>query len=162
MGNLVRLAELVASLDVGKLLLKIYKQKKTQDFIIGLNTREQLFINSEDSEGRKLGDIGGGYSPVTEELSEGISFQYQGESNVKLAGESPFLFDTGDFYKSFTVTPNEGGFAIDADPMKDGTNLFDQWGINILGLTDESTELLQNFLLVALAEEIEARFNKIL
>ena len=162
MGNLVRLAELVASLDVGKLLLKIYKQKKTQDFIIGLNTREQLFINSEDSEGRKLGDIGGGYSPVTEELSEGISFQYQGESNVKLAGESPFLFDTGDFYKSWTVTPNADGFSMDADPMKDGTNLFDQWGINILGLTDESTELFQNFLLVAMAQEIEARFNKIL
>ena len=162
MGDLVRLAELVASLDVGRLLLKIYKQKKTQAFIIGLNTREQLFINREDSEGRKLGDIGGGYSPVTEELSEGISFQYQGESNIKLAGESPFLFDTGDFYKSWTVTPNSEGFSIDANPMKDGTNLFDEWGINILGLTDESTELLQNFLLVAMALEIEARFNKIL
>ena len=162
MGDLVRLAELVASLDVGKLLLKIHKQKKTQAFIIGLNTREQLFINSEDSEGRKLGDIGGGYSPVTEELSEGTSFQYQGESNVKLAGESPFLFDTGDFYKSWTITPNAGGFSIDANSMKDGTNLFDDWGINILGLTNESTRLLQEFLLTALAEEIEAQFNKIL
>ena len=162
MGDLVRLAELVASFGVDKLLLKIYKQKKTQDFIIGLNTREQLFINREDSEGRKLRDIGGGYSPVTELLSEGISFQYQGESNVKEAGESPFLFDTGDFYKSWTVTPSEGGFAMDADPMKGGTNLFDDWGINILGLTDDSARLLQEFLLTALAQEIEARFNKIL
>ena len=121
---MVRLAKLVASLDVDKLLFKIYKNKRTQAFIIGLNTREQLFINREDSKGRKLAEIGGGYSPVTEEINEGAVFEYQGETNVKTAGASPFLFDEGVFFGSFTVAPSEGGFTLDADPVRDGTNLF--------------------------------------
>lgn len=162
MGDLVRLAELVASLDVGRLLFNIYKQKKTQAFIIGLNTREQLFIDREDSRGRKLAEIGGGYSPVTEELSEGISFNYQGESNIKLAGDSPFLYDEGDFYESWTVKPIQGGYEMDADPIKDGTNLFDEWGIDLLGLTDENEDKLAEFLALALAEEVETRIDKIL
>ncbi len=156
---LIDLAQLVASLDADELLLSIYRNKKTQAFIIGLNTREQLFIDREDSRGIKLKDIGGGYSPVTEELSEGIQFTYQGEVNVKLAGESPFLYDTGDFFKSFKITPIKGGFLIDANTQKDDTDLIQEWGPDILGLTNESTEQLVTFLEIALAEELQKRFD---
>jgi len=160
--DIIELAKLVSGIDVGKLLFSIYEEKRTQDFIIGLNTREQLFINREDSEGRDLGEIAGGYSPVTEELNEGITFHYQGESNKKVAGESPFLFDKGIFFDSFTAKPVNGGFIIDANPMREDTNLFTEYGINIVGLTNESTELLQNFLLEAMAERIQAKIDKLL
>lgn len=156
---LIDLAQLVASLDADRLLLSIYRNKKTQAFIIGLNTREQLFIDREDSRGIKLKDIGGGYSELTEALSEGIQFTYQGEVNIKITGESPFLYDTGDFFKSFKITPVKGGFLIDANTKKGVDDLLHDWGSDILGLTNESTEQLVTFLEIALAEEFQKRFN---
>jgi hypothetical protein len=59
------------------------------------------------------------------------------------------LKDTGDFYSSFQVLPFKGGFIIDADPIKEDTNLFDRYGEDILGLNDENLQLIIKFYLDA-------------
>lgn len=154
MDRLREILVFFATLDLGKVLFKIYQDKETQDFIVFLNNHDQLFVKRSDSKGKTLEDIGGGYSPVTEELNEGVVFEYRGSFNTKITGESPFLFDTGDFYDSFVVRPLSDGFEIDANPIKDDTNLFREWGEDILGLDSESLIKLNGFLIEKIMEAL--------
>lgn len=114
-----------------------------KDLVIELNTNDQLFqgINSMNV---TLSSIGDGYSDVT------IGF--------KQANNQPFdrvtLKDTGDFYKSFDVRYEVGGIIIDADTIKDGEDLRERWGEDILGLTPESIEKLVFFLTPLIVEFI--------
>jgi len=139
--ELKRLAKGVLNLNANLIIQQIILNNKFQEFILDLNRREQLFegLNS-------LGVELDSYSEFTEsELNaEGENrFQYKGKKKSKLAGEPVFLFDSGDFYESFTLEVNTDSLIFDADPIKDdGTNLFNEYGSDILGLTEESTEIL--------------------
>lgn len=101
-----------------------------EQLITRLNTDEQLGKDRVDSLGARLGV----YSPVTEVLSNGR----------KKAGEFINLNDTGVFWDSWIVKVTEALITIDADPFKDDTNLFDEYGIDVLGLTDENLQILIN------------------
>ena len=67
------------------------------------------------------------------------------------------LFDTGDFYDTFKVIPFLGGFEIDANPIKENTNLFDEFGEDILGLTEESREILVQYYTDVIRRELIGR-----
>lgn len=95
-----------------------------------LNTEEQLYKERVDSLGERLGV----YSHATEKLSKGR----------KKAGEFINLFDTGEFYDSWKVEVKKEGIVINANPFKDDTDLFREYGIDILGLTDENLQILIN------------------
>ena len=62
------------SLDETAMFNAVLSDHGFQKWILDLN-RSQLF-SGEDSEGKELGDIGGGYSPTTEFLNEGIRFSF--------------------------------------------------------------------------------------
>lgn len=98
--------------------------------IIYLNTERQL----GDEGINALGKILGVYSYATEFLSGGR----------KRAGDPYTLNDTGEFWDSFSVQVFQGHITIDADGQKDDKNLLDEYGIDILGLTDENLQLLIN------------------
>ena len=120
------------------LINTILSRKEFKDFIIELNTKDQLFDKNIDSKGVSLSTIGGDYSPLTLQLSD------------KKSASSINLFDTGDYYKSHTVTVSSlkaDFITIDSDPIKDEDNLFDRWGSDIVGLTEESLEKLSAKLL---------------
>lgn len=96
--------------------------------IIELNTQRQLGDEGIDA----LGNILGFYSIVTEFMSNG----------AKKAGDPYTLNDTGAFWASFDVQVLQGHISINANGQKDTDNLFDKFGIDILGLTDENLQLL--------------------
>lgn len=146
MKELENLLSNIKKVDFNSILFKVWKDKKNQEYIIELNTKgkptSQLYELGEDSLGRAVG--GGNYAPSTVEykFNEGQRFDHI------------TLNDTGEFYRSFRVKPNKKGFTITANPNKDDTNLFTEYGDEIVGLNKENTELL--------LKKIEPEFNKLL
>jgi hypothetical protein len=134
----------IISLDVDEIAFQIAQQQPLQDLVIELNTESQLFDKGEDSTGRTLESIGGSYSPFTVKVK-----QAKGQPTNRVT-----LFDTGDFYASFVVKPYRGGFEIDANPQKDDTNLFDEWGEEIVGLNEENLQIIINFFKDAVLEQV--------
>lgn len=105
------------------------------EYIVELNTENQLFDKGVDSKGRLLDEIGGGYSPYTIELKKA-----KGQPTDRVT-----LKDTGDFYRSFKAFLDSGkDITIYADAIKDTTDLVQEWGANIIGLNKDSLILLKN------------------
>ena len=124
-------------LNADDLAYKLANTSQFQELVVELNTQNQLYDKGEDSTGERLSDIGGDYSPVTMEISKAKGRPKKSSSDIN-------LYDTGDFYKSFTVTPFIGGFEIDADPIKEETNLFKEWGVDIVGLNEENLQIIRD------------------
>ncbi len=93
-------------------------------YIIKLNTIDQLFDDGIDS----LGDSLGEYSPFTVELKK-----IKGQPTDRIT-----LKDTGKFYKTFKIEVKNDSFFINANPIKEDNNLFDDFGYEIVGLTEEN------------------------
>lgn len=118
-------------------MLVLSQDRSFTDFIIELNTQNQLFDKGIDSTGKLLSDIGGEYSIVTMQIAAKKGKPKKSRTHVNLN-------DTNEFYNSFKVfLDGQGDFQISADVIKDTTNLLTEWGSNILGLTEESLELLR-------------------
>ena len=120
-----QLEELEEKLDVNK-ALDFSVDSDIQELIIELN-QEQLYNLGEDSEGKSLGT----YAPTTVMIK-----QAQGVPTDRIT-----LKDTGDFYSSFKVFYSNGEIFIDADGQKDDTNLFAEYGEDILGLNDANMSI---------------------
>lgn len=100
-----------------------------KELIIELN-QDQLYDLGQDSKGNKLWSFSPSmpYSPYTIKIK-----QAKGQPTDRLT-----LRDTGAFYKSFTVEVEGTSIVLDADGQKQDTNLFSQYGIDILGLNDQN------------------------
>jgi len=114
----------------GKIFKKVLDNRFIKDLITHLNTIEQLQKDRTDSLGAHLGV----YSAVTEVITKGR----------KKAGEFINLDDTGAFYDSWKVQVKEDRIIIDANPFKEDTNLFDEYGLDVLGLTDDNLQIFIN------------------
>lgn len=103
-----------------------------KELIIELN-QDQLYDLGEDSKGNKLWSFSPSmpYSPYTIKIK-----QAKGQPTDRLT-----LRDTGAFYKSFTVEVEGVSIILDADGQKQDTNLFSQYGIDILGLNDQNMSI---------------------
>lgn len=144
------LANLVIDSNVNKIINSLIEKPEFKELIIELNTIEQLYEKGVDSLGVKLGE----YSPTT---IEGTA-SFAGRAERGLRFDHITLFDTGDFYKSWKViirNDNDAFFFIDADPIKEDTNLFIEWGVDVLGLTEESMNILNDKLKTELQREIK-------
>ena len=111
-----------------------------QELIIELNTEKQLYEKGINALGQKLSSIGGNYSPKTMQES-------QLKGRPKKSADHIDLKDTGEFYESHRVivrNMQSDEFEIIANPLKDDTNLYAEWGEDITGLTLESKEILAN------------------
>lgn len=123
----------VQRFDVNAILFAVWKNPRVQNFIIELNTEgqttSQLFEKGEDSQGVSLGD----YSAFTTQIKI--------EKGQRI--DHITLKDTGDFYETFVVIPFLRGFRIEADGDKgEGDNLFDDFGQDITGLSEENKIIL--------------------
>lgn len=106
----------------------LFSQTSFRKLIIDLNTQEQLFEQGIDSKGRSLGE----YSTYTRGLK-----QNKGQRVDHIT-----LKDTGEFYRSFSLKLEGASFRIVADAQKEDTNLFKEYGIDILGLTEDSMSVV--------------------
>lgn len=133
------------SLNIDRIIFNLLKNQSFQDFIIEANTKDQLFDKGENSLGVSLEDVrGSGYSDLTIRIKK---FKGQKVENVTLN-------DTNAFYESFNVSLNPKSFDIDADPVKEDTNLFDEWGEDIVGLNEENLQELIDMLQDGIIEAI--------
>lgn len=136
MEALKNLALRVKNLSVLDLVHELSETPEFTDLIIDLNTKNQLYDKGIDSEGRSLGD----YSANT---IEGTT-QYEGKKQKGQRYDHITLNDTGAFYESFKVfLDSNSDFEITADTLKDTTDLIEEYGENILGLTEESLGILR-------------------
>lgn len=137
-------------LDENELLNLVLSNRDLQKKILDLNRIGQLYDKGIDSQGVSLKDIGGdhltasGYAPFTISVKEA-----KGQRTDHIT-----LRDTGAFYESFFIVLGAEEFYIEANPIKDDTNLFREWGEDILGLTDESKEQLIQWIKDAIIPKI--------
>jgi hypothetical protein len=144
------LANTMIDSNVNAIINILIKKPEFTKLIIELNTFEQLHEKGIDSLGVSLGN----YAATT---IEGTA-QFAGRAERGLRFDHITLFDTGDFYQSFKVivrNNNDDFFLIDADPQKEDTNLFQEWGEDIVGLTQESIDVLSAKLVVELQKELK-------
>lgn len=124
--------------DVDRVLYNVWSNPKVQIFVEQLNTEgqntSQLYEQGVNSLGASLGE----YSPFT------INMKLHGNGDRRISHIT--LKDTGEFYESVVMSPFTKGFKIDADAQKDDDNLFDIYGKEILGLTDENLQILIEFI----------------
>jgi len=127
MGDIGKTINKFLKLDFTKEIVKILNSKKVRDKVIFMQ-QQRLFETGKDSEGASLGS----YSPFTVVIK-----QSKGQRTDHIT-----LRDTGEFYKSMTFHATETELVFDADAQKDDDNLFDDFGIDILGLTEKNKENL--------------------
>ena len=122
--------------------VSIADTQEFKDFVLERNTEDQLYLKGVDSTGKLLTNPLGKttYAPLTVRLKKEKGGKAARVTNIT-------LFDTGEYYESHKVTITPKGFEIDADPQKEDTNLFEEWGEDIVGLTDESLQKVITFLL---------------
>lgn len=128
----------ITRLKWDSMFLLVFNNEKIKDLVIDLNTEKQLYDKGINSKGELLSGKGGGYSFVTLEIAQKKGRPKQSQYIINLK-------DTGEFYRSFRVIVTKGLITIEADTIKDGDDLMDDWGEDILGLAPESMEILRNF-----------------
>jgi hypothetical protein len=102
--------------------------------VIDMNTEDQLYDKGIDSLGRSLGD----YAPFTVEKKKAKGQRY----------DHITLNDTGAFYDSWVVVVSRDAFTIDADDSSlYDEPLFQVWGNDVAGLTDENMDVLRDYLI---------------
>ena len=147
MDDFKRLLNNINKLDIDDIFNQLWKDNKTQNFIIQLNTEgqptSQLFKFGVDSLGVSLGE----YADFTiqKKIEDGQLF------------DRITLKDTGDFYETFIVRPLKKGFSMRANPDKEDNNLFDEFGSEIVGLTKENEVILAAFIEKDFNDELEKR-----
>lgn len=119
---------------------EVFKDTEFKKQILDWVRWEQLYKEGVD----ETGSIIGLYSRYTELINP-----------EKQEGTPYTLYDTGEFYESMIITVTENEFIIDADPIKTDengnvTDLFKEYGEEIIGLTDETK--------AKLIEELKDRF----
>ncbi len=126
-------------LDFNSALFFVFSLDHVQLFAIELNTGSpnngeygQLFLHGVDAEGTPLTSIGGDYAPITKDLKrfDGLPFDHV------------TLYQEGDFYRSWEFIQKGDSFTLRADTIKEGVDLTDRWGSEIIGLTNESISAL--------------------
>ena len=129
-----KLTNRVAKLDEGIILNRFVELPIVQKFILDLNRVDQLFDKGIDSKNRALGV----YTPFT--------INSKNERGVPVPSDFHItLFDTGQFYSTFVIIPGKDFFEIDANPIREDSNLFEDFGEDILGLNDENLQILIDF-----------------
>lgn len=104
--------------------------KFTLSQIVDLNTDDQLFEQGIDSKGLALGE----YSDVTIEIKKS-----KGQRIDHIT-----LKDTGEFYSRFKAVKVPDGIELSLNPIRGDSNLVDDFGEDIQGLTDQNLSKIIN------------------
>lgn len=142
------------SFSQSSMFFAIMRQPSMRKYIIEqLIQKNQLLKYGVDERNKVIGY----YSLTTQLISGG----------KKKFGSPYTLKDTGAFYKSMYIRANPQYIEIDADPIKKGegqatTNLFQEYGEGIIGLTDDSKNKLANKTLDLCKRYLQGELERIL
>ena len=137
-GELLNKATRITFADVWK---EVFRDEQFKTEILDWIRWDQLYNEGVD----EFGQIIGTYSRATEMFNP-----------EKLEGTPFTLYDTGEFYNSMMIEVFNDYIEINGDGLKvdefgQTTDLFQEYGYEIIGLTDESKDKL--------AQELSDRFN---
>lgn len=157
-----KLNRLKTAVKPNKLFVEVMRKTELKELIIKLNTggpgvslpTSQLWMGI-DAKGRRLETIGGGH-PVTGTYSpatiEGITGVFKGKREKGLPFDRITLYNNGEYYDSWKISTEVRGenvdILIESNPTIHGNNLFDEWGEDIEGLTDENQDIFARAFLV--------------
>lgn len=146
-GAFTELRDKIAAINQNALINTVLKKPEYRKFIIERITEVQLSTQNVDSEGKKLSSNRSGYADLTLQLAaqglEGYTRPKKGRNNID-------LYATGEYHRSHKViisSIKNDYFEVEADARKGETDLIEEWG-PVLGLTEESLELLAEFILI--------------
>lgn len=145
LGDVLKKAQSITFEDVWQ---EVFKDEQFKEEILDWIRWEQLYAEGVD----ELGQIIGTYSRYTEIL------------NPEKPEGSPYtLYDTGAFYESLLITVLPDAIEINGDGLKTDefgqtTDLFAEYGYEIIGLTDESKTKLADELI----ERFQIEYGKLL
>lgn len=130
----------------------LFNNQEFRNLIIDLNTKSQLYQQGIDSNGISLNEYtrNNGYSNYTKAIKES-----KGQPTDRIT-----LNDTGEFYRSFRTKLFGSEIIIFANPNKEDTNLYDEWGADIVGLTDESLKTLADFAKILIIPYVKKTLQK--
>lgn len=151
-GRLSDLVKNAVALSTDEATAYAMNNPKNEFYILELNRRRQLFFRGINAEGKLLSRIGGNYTLFTLREKEGT----RPVNDPGLIN----LFDTGAFYDTFNIKLEKDGFLIIADTIKDGEDLQDRWGDELLGLTEESRALAGQQIQPEVVEYVEKTLLK--
>lgn len=129
MKAISNLAQRVKSISIDDMLHELSEHVEFTDYIIELNTKNQLYDKGIDAKGERIGS----YSAKTKAIKD---------ANGEISGHVTLL-DTGKFYESFRVFLQGSDLIISADTIKDTDDLIFKYGQDILGLNEDSLEKLR-------------------
>lgn len=152
-GLLYKLAENVKRLQVNEIAVSVFILPKVKQFIIRLNQFEQLFEQGIDVNDNIIGVYS--IHNASETISGQQQWTFNGVTKTKEPGTPYTLYDTGEFYASFTVIVNADSFVIRANTEKPDSDL-SKFG-EILGLTPESKNELSKQMLPLVIEAVRKK-----
>ena len=156
MNDFERLLSSIEKFNVNQILREVWSNPRVQNFIIDLNTEgkptSQLFEKGEDSLGITLGQ----YAAST--IQGTASFKGKLEKGQRI--DHITLKDTGDFYNTWEIIPFLLGFRMEANPTKEDSNLFDDFGKDIVGLNEENIIILGEFIRPFFIEVAKKRLSQ--
>lgn len=144
MQKILRQFNNVIRLDINKVLNEVFKDKTVQQRIISINTFDQLFDEGINAVGVRLDSIGGEYAINT---IEGVPGKFEGKRQRGLPYDHITLFDTGDYYQSHYILVFRDHIEIKSNPIKGETNLYDEWGDDIVGIAPKNIPKVANIIL---------------
>lgn len=140
MNRLEKACKNIIKLDRGYLLKQLFLDSKFKAFVIKQN-QNQLALKGVDSKNKKLRSIyarfGNAYALSTINLKKD-------KEGLAAITDHVTLYDEGYFYGSFKLSFKDEKYYIEADTLKKDNDLQEIWGEDILGLTDESLQLVIN------------------
>ena len=141
--SLKEITNRVIALDSSAILVRIFSEKEAKEIVLFLQ-KSQLFDDGERSDGSIIGYYSDN-TRVYKKLDKG----WRGKSFNNFIT----LYDTGDFYDSMSVKVlRNGDIEISADGQKGEDNLFEKYGQNLIGLTDEHFEELSSYSIPVIIE----------
>ena len=129
MKALVKLANNIKSLTVNDMIHELSEHPEFTDYIIELNTKNQLYDKGVNSQGESIGS----YSSRTKQI----------KTEKGQITDHVTLLDTGAFYESFKVFLSGSDLVVSANTIKDTDDLIEKYGKEILGLNEDSLVLLR-------------------
>ena len=147
MDALIQFCDNIIKLDIDELLAEIYDRSEFKELVAKLNLQDQLFAKGINSKGVSLGE----YAESTKKKKR----------KDGLPDDRITLFQSGSFYDTIEIIPDNDGFWIVMDGRKRNTDLFVRYGEDVLGLTDENFEPLKDLINEELAKLIQEKITDI-
>lgn len=147
MDALIQFCDNIIKLDIDELLAEIYDRNEFKELVAQLNLQDQLFAKGINSKGVSLGE----YAESTKKKKR----------KDGLPDDRITLFQSGSFYDTIQIIPDNDGFWIVMDGRKQNTDLFVRYGEDVLGLTEENLEPLKDLINEELVKLIQEKISDI-